>query len=179
MIWESRPWKDRLLTDAAIIRRWCAKNYSERQTFILEQKVMLAAYAVRKLCEARKISDSIAGSRLRVAAFPCRGTAPDLLNWHKIDRFYDFQNGTHEELPVWQLANQIIHSFVFVLSSSGESGIPIDAFLVASDHQRSKLLYQVDIQDFCSLMERVGDDYPATGRWVRDPKTSQLTIWTE
>ena len=59
MIWESGPWKDRLLSDADLLERWAAKqSVTERRSYLLEQKIFISAYAIRKLFESEKVSSS-------------------------------------------------------------------------------------------------------------------------
>jgi len=70
MISESAPWKDHLALDANLIERWAAKPRSTaRRSYIIEQKVFLTAYAMRKLLEGEKLSNSLENS-----AFHARST---------------------------------------------------------------------------------------------------------
>jgi hypothetical protein len=68
---ESWPWKRRLAKDADIIERWAAKpKITDRRSFLLEEKIFLAAYAMRKLVEANKLSSSFEGSSINCRIFP-------------------------------------------------------------------------------------------------------------
>ncbi len=56
MIYESYPWKRDLLRDADIIERWAAKKTdSEYRSMLLEKKVFLSAFVIRKLIEDYKV----------------------------------------------------------------------------------------------------------------------------
>ena len=51
LIHEGGPWKERLAKDADVIERWSAKTgVMERRSFLVEQIVFLAAYAMRSNC---------------------------------------------------------------------------------------------------------------------------------
>ena len=66
MIRESGPWKAELLRDADLIERWAKKTVeSERRSTLLERKVFVSAYAIRRLNEAVRIS-----SRFRQVTLP-------------------------------------------------------------------------------------------------------------
>jgi hypothetical protein len=59
MIWESGPWKDVLLADAGLLERWAVKTkVTSRRSLLIERKVFLAAYTIRKHWEAQKLSTS-------------------------------------------------------------------------------------------------------------------------
>jgi len=49
MIAESSHWKEPLGRDADIIERWALKPDNERRYAILERKIMLSAFAIRRL----------------------------------------------------------------------------------------------------------------------------------
>ena len=56
MIWESYPWKNQLIADAAIIKRWASKTqHTQRRSMLIERKVFLAAYIIRKLDDDYKL----------------------------------------------------------------------------------------------------------------------------
>src|SRR5215212_9681816 len=89
MIWESHFWKDDLLKDIGTIERWQRKPWTERQSVMLEKKVMFSAYVIRKLIEARKLSDSLSTERLNVRAYPASSSVVTTIKWEKVDcHFY-------------------------------------------------------------------------------------------
>ncbi len=172
MIWESAHWKDGLLKDASIIRRWADRPATERQSVLLEKKIFLAAYVVRKLSDARKISDSLRLSKISVVRYPATGASIDLMNWHNLDRFFDFDKSAPDHLFLRELCNQIIHSLAFMIKMDGGSGV--SGFLFSSDRSSAKSLYEISVGSFVNLMDEIGGNYPATGRFVRDPTTGRL-----
>ena len=66
MIWESHFWKSDILKDINLITRWQSRTATERQNVILEKKIMINAYVIRKLIEARKLSDRIRDAEITV-----------------------------------------------------------------------------------------------------------------
>jgi hypothetical protein len=61
MIYDSMPWKKGLLRDAAIIERWANKKPTERQSIIIEKKIFITSYVVRKLIEGHKVATNLRG----------------------------------------------------------------------------------------------------------------------
>jgi glycerol kinase len=65
MIGDSVPWKDELLKIAdRLENRKTQRRWTERTGFLAERDIMVSAYAIRKLLEARKVSDIPARLRL-------------------------------------------------------------------------------------------------------------------
>ena len=85
---------------------------------------MIGFYAIRKLIEANKVSLSLRKGTLDALAWPHIGTPVDQMNWHKIDQLYDLGQPKTVDLRLRFIADQIIHSFVFVPIFS-EQGCPI------------------------------------------------------
>lgn len=175
MIWESHPWRDELCTVADRLEQWSRRLDwdDERVAFEIERDVMVSAYAIRKLAEARKLADSTAATRLEVDAFPLIERVPDLMSWHRLDEFYDFANQRSVSLTMLDLCNQIIHSFVF----AREAGVGDDdqsrsrglaGILVASDRARTGQLYRIDVNSLIRLLRLVGNEEVVGSRMVRD-----------
>lgn len=167
MIHESWPWKRELLRDADVLERWCAKrSQSGRRDFLIERKIFLAAYAIRKLVESHKLTEQIKGHHIKTKHFKATGKNPNQYNWHRIDEFFDMDNAHSASLSPVAISNQVIHSFVFLyfvdddgISVDGSNKFPIDGFYVASDWVKKKGLHLVRMDDFISLMRGVGNDH--------------------
>jgi hypothetical protein len=94
MIHESGPWKERLAKDAEILDRWSQKaNVSERRSALIEQKIFLAAYSMRKLYEAEKLSSSFDTTNVRCEVFKAL-PGKTLTKRHRdtFTQVYDLQN---------------------------------------------------------------------------------------
>jgi len=89
MIWDSGPWKDELLTTATKLEQIATRRRPSNRLIVeLEKAVFLAAYAVRKLIEAKLLSTDC--NPIDVRTFPAKGKPVTLMNWHRIDDLYDF-----------------------------------------------------------------------------------------
>jgi hypothetical protein len=176
MIHESSPWKDRLRQDADLIDKWASKTMvSERRSFLIEQKVFLAAYAIRKLAESGKLSSSFRDRTVKCSEYSTiPGKKTD--NWALLnfDKIYDFEKGNSTNISVKFLIDTIIHSILFVENISDD--LSITDFFVTSDKNSAKL-WLVDIGAFTKLMRIVSEDYPSSVRRVFDSNLSDWLIW--
>ena len=175
MIWESAPWKKALIQDAALLERWSVKKLTPHVEFAYERKIMLAAYSVRKLFDAEKLSSALRNQAVPYERYSSKAAVPRLTNWHRVDEFYDFTRPIEASMTVWGLINQLVHSYVFMLQTMDEYG-PVTGFLVTSDRGRRKQLCAVDLAVFCSLMRQVGRDYPSHVHMEFDPKRGDFLV---
>lgn len=176
MILESGPWKDQLAKDAGMIDRWAAKTaHTERRWFLIEHKVFLAAYAMRKLIEGKKLSSSFEGSNVKCEVYSLMaGQSPPSWNSGDIDEAYDFSDPVRRSAGAPELLDTIIHSLLFALSVRQDE--TIDGFYVTSDH-RSDKLWLISLPVFTKMMRQVAADYPSSVRMVRDPDTGKWIAW--
>jgi hypothetical protein len=166
MIRESGPWKAELLRDAELIERWANKTVvSERRSALLERKVFISAYAIRRLNEAVKISSRFREAMLAVTRFPRTATWVHRWNIHRFDEHYDLKDDRIEQIPVFRFLNLIIHSAVFVEELNDRT--QVTGFCVTPDSSSEKGLYRVGLEAFINLMRDVGRDSPANFVSVR------------
>lgn len=176
MIHESAPWKSRLLRDAALIERWAARpGQSERRSFFVEQKVFLAAYAMRKLGEGLKVSTDLLSADMKLLRFPPSEPGFNLFNNHRFGEHFDLESPLQVSLLRRRVLNLLVHSLVFAeVLGDAET---YDAFMVTSDYERDRGLLQVNIAAFVELMRLVGNDWPTSARWVREPRGDGWRVW--
>jgi hypothetical protein len=168
MIWESAPWKDLLIADATLLERWSAKpGVTERRSVLIERKVFLAAYTIRKLYEAQKLSTSFRDRSFRCRTYPAMS---DRITHYsvRLEKLYDFDKPHERTITPRNLIDVIIHSFIF--SEFLREDMTIEGFLVTSDKSRYDRLWLVEMDSFVRLMRQVGSDYPSsmTGVFNRD-----------
>ncbi|MEN5084025.1 hypothetical protein ABE438_16210 [Bosea sp. TWI1241] len=176
MIHESAPWKTHLIRDAAIIERWASRpRPSERRSFLIERKVFLAAYAIRKMDEGLKVSTDLLSAEMGILRFPPTQAGFNLFNNHRFDEHFDLKAAQQVALPRRRVLNLLVHSLVFV-EVLGDTET-YDAFMVTSDHERDRGLIQIDVTAFVELMRLVGEDWPTSVRWVRDPDGIGWRVW--
>ncbi len=166
MIWESCHWKEALLKDRAYLSRFRIRRATRENTLAgVEKRIFISFYAIRKLMDAEKLSTSNPDSRWPVVWYP-NVARVDTMNWHRIDEKYDLNSKHHEFRTLVWLCNQVIHSYVFILTFA-ESGI-IDGVFVASDRQRNKRVSFFCRKTIMDILKLIGNDYPAHACSVRD-----------
>ena len=131
----------------------------ERAGVALEKFVFVSAFIARKLMESKKLSDELEGKALHLQGYPRinHNKQIDFLNWHQIDRFYDFAKSKTATLLPRDLFNTIIHSFVFTLVTS-DMGHGYEGFLFNSDRTKDAIIYKVSFRDYFELMQSVRED---------------------
>jgi hypothetical protein len=175
MIWESYPWKEQLVLDAGIIQRWASKTrVTQRRSLLIERKVFLAAYAIRKLFESLKLSTAFRERSLPCVTYPARAGSLTALNAHKILELYDLDRPKKEAVPARHLTDIIVHSLVF--SEMLGEDLSIEGFLVTSDWRRSRL-WEVKTRHFVKLMRNVGQDYAPDARRACNPERGDFALW--
>lgn len=176
MIWESAPWKEKLLADADLLERWSTKKrISQRRSFLVEQRVFLAAYAIRKLIEAGKLSSSFEGRAMECQTFSAVSDYITVKNSHRIHELYDLECPIKRVISAMDLINVIIHSFIFSEALGDDDSI--DGFFVTSDRKRYDCLWWVDVGQYIRLMREVGHDYPACSHAVFDDEKNEWVEW--
>lgn len=166
MIHDSSYWKDSLRKHAEMLngkleqRVWRESSFSK-----VEQSVMLSCYIVRKLAEAKKIADAKFQSPLQMRSFRATGKTVDLLNSHKMDALYHLSDGTDITKPLSYVANQLIHSFVFVpvLEAPGK----IQGIAFNSDRSKSKELYMLKLRPLVEAFAACADSYITKATYFR------------
>lgn len=159
-----------------LISRWSARaRDSMRRNDLLEKKVFLAAYTLRKLMEAHKISSSFSERVLICESSPRASEQMHAWNNHKLDSLYHLGKVERRSLRLPNLLNMIIHSLAFnlVVEEAGE----VFGFFVASDFQQERL-WLVPIVEFCSTMRDAAEDYPTTEIRSFDAASKKWIIWT-
>lgn len=166
MIHDSSYWKDSLRKHAEMLsgkleqRVWRDSSFSK-----VEQSVMLSCYIVRKLAEAKKIADAKFQRHLQMRAFRATGETVGLLNSHKIDALYHLNDGTDTSKPLSYIANQLIHSFIFVpvFESPGKLlGIAFN-----SDRSKVKELYMLQLRPLVEAFAACADSYITKASYFR------------
>ncbi|MBX3382002.1 MAG: hypothetical protein KF864_00695 [Phycisphaeraceae bacterium] len=157
MIWESHPWKVDLGRRAAWLRKQQkVRKWPESALVRVEQCIMIGCYCVRKLVEAKKLTDRVSKRPVPLESYPAIGKPVTLLNWHKLDELYDFEKGQKQPRPLGFLCNQLIHSYVFVFGFNHREGLSFVLF--CSDHVRNKNLFKISVRALANLFDAVARD---------------------
>lgn len=169
MISDSAPWRYELLRIARRLeRKTRQERWTERSSFRVEKDLMMAGYAIRRMLEARKVSDSLAAKQVPVVRHQRIGPIPDFYNRDDINVIYDFDNPIKDQITLAHLANQIIHSYVLVLSCDeidapyeGPDGIEVEGsylfngYFLSSEKERMKHLYFLDAATLVALCRSI------------------------
>jgi hypothetical protein len=176
MIYESAPWRTLLLKDAKLLDAWAGKpKVTSRRSFLIEQKVFLAAYAMRKLIEAKKLSSSFESKSLRCEVFPAFD-GKKFTRWsnNQFEKLYDLSRPSIQTLNVRDLLDLIIHSLIFQELFSEDQ--TIEGLAITSDRKRKNLWF-VNVKKFTSIMRQVACDSPSSVAAVANPETGEWIEW--
>lgn len=174
MIFESAPWRSDLLRDAAVLERWLGKPVGERRSVIIEKKMFVGAYAMRRLLQSGKLSTSTESKNVSVDRFPSIKNMEKHNRWF-IDEHYDFAKGEPANLTIPRLLDLLIHSFVFQEwfdESERETKI-----VFTSDRTRNQYLWLIRTSAFVTLMRFVADDNPAVYTRHFDAERNRWVEW--
>lgn len=178
MIYESRFWKEDLLKQAkSLLKKSTQRKWTENTYFRLEQTVMLGFYSVRKLVEAKKISDVVVEQRVSLSMHKHKDEwdPTTLRNRRKIDRLYNLDEEEVVSRNLRFLCNKMVHSYVFEEFFDDESGLLTGIFF-NSDKDRNKALYYIEIQKIIDIFEEVGSDYPTEIRYTANFETLDYDV---
>jgi hypothetical protein len=180
MIWESAPWKQKLLRDAGRIRRLAKAKFApeeenNREYVRIERLIFITAYSMRKLWESNKLSTNWNDQKLPCVKYPIKGDVPDRFNWHEIDRHYDLNAEQAVSIRPEEFCDRIIHSFIFLLQLA-ENDTP-SCIYFASDRTRKKSVWRTNLNAVADLVQRTGHDYPNSSHFVRGAD-GQWIIWS-
>jgi len=175
MIWNSAPWRDELCKSATKLEQVIVRRKpSEKLIIELEKAVFFAAYIIRKLMEAKKLSSGY--NPIDVRSYPAKEKLVTLLNWHHLDDLYDFSSPRNETMGLKDFCNQIIHSYVFMPFSSSKTG-PVKTIVFTSDRERSNALHEVSLVALSDILRIVAKDYPSQSTWKFNNKTGDYQVW--
>ena len=175
MIYESKFWKDDLLKQAEFLQtRITQKYWTENSLAYLEQILMLGFYSIRKLIEARKLSDIVANQKITVRTYKNNGKPVTRLNWTSIDKLYELCNAKSVAKDLIFFCHQFVHSYIF-LASFGENN-DWDGVFINSDRERNQALYFIEIYKIVDLFEQTRNDYLTSIQYTENIETLDYNI---
>lgn len=133
-------------------------------------------YAIRKLIEAKKLTDALVAKQIPVWEFPATGKSVHLYNWHHIDRLYELEKSKKTQIDVLYLCHQFVHSYIFLLSLDDKRRL--NGVFLSSDRKRTSCLYHVEITAVIELFGAVGRNYPYKASSTWDGKTGDYVVKT-
>jgi hypothetical protein len=153
MIWESWYWRTDLKKFAESLRkRQKQKRWPDPSLARCEQTIMVGFFYVRKLIESRKLSRDFADRQVKATTYPTKGKHIHLMNLrHDVDGLFDLDAPKQTTMKIEDLANQLIHSYIFYLMMTEEG--PLNGIMVASDRIRTEDLLRVSSLDIIRIFE--------------------------
>lgn len=142
--------------------------------FLLEREIFFAFYSIRKLIEAKKLSDYLVKVKIMLQSFKTMALPVTRFNRERVDELYDFQNPSSESIDLKNLCNQFIHSYIFV--PCFESFNKLDGIMFCSDHTRRHKVFRLEIADLIETLKIVGSDYPSSGHYSFDEKLGDYHV---
>lgn len=174
MIWDSKEWKEQLLTTASWLTKVRIAENTRESTYVrLEREVLLGAYSVRKLLDTLKVKDSTKRICLGIDRYENRVRVSHL-NMHKIAEAYDLSSKRSEERNLRFICDRFIHSYVLI--PGADSNDRLEGFFVTTDRDRNTKLYWVPLDVLLKMFRMVGRDYPTEATWWRDPANGDVQI---
>lgn len=158
-----------------MLERWSIKvTQLDRRAYILESKVFLAAYAMRKLLEATKVCTALNSKRISLYRFPRSSSRLHALNNHRLEKHFDLEAKEPYSMSVRELINQIIHSFIFAQVINSEEDQTIYGFWVCSDRGVKDGLKVVPLKTYLDLMREFSDDFPSAMQSTWNEKAQRM-----
>lgn len=164
MIWESYYWKRDLLNTVSWLKRNRKKFLSaegdtdEELSVKLDKRILIGFYSIRKLLEAKKLSEQIYSYQIPIQYFKNIKNV-DHFNWYRIDELFDLDSSHEEKIKLVVLVNYFIHSYIFL--PSFEDG-QLSGILISSDKVKNKKLYFISLEQIYSIFSTIGEDNPNT-----------------
>jgi hypothetical protein len=157
VIHESSHWKVALRNDAELIGRWAARPPTDRRAFLIERKLFLAAYSLRKLSDDHKLSTATLSASIKVRlAPPLKPRFSNVMHW--LDRHFDLGASRGRTLTWRRVLNMMVHSIAFAeVIDEQERCI---GFLVTSDWEAQRGIVEVALDDFLGLMKLAAEGLP-------------------
>ena len=174
---ESLYWKEELSRIAKIVRPVCKpKRWSERAVCTVERDVMIGFFIVRRMVELHKVSSRIAKAQLDVFSAPTI-KAVNEMNRFSVEENYNWDAERAEQKSVLYVCNQCIHAYLSLVCRSTDRNW--SDLLVASDYERSNVIWRIPFSTIIALFEAASTDRPMMVQAVYNPKIGDFTITTD
>jgi hypothetical protein len=120
---------------------------------------MYGYFAIRRLMECMKLSDDTLALSVPLTQYPALpGSRITAINWNQLEKHYDLESPSKTSLPLRELTNQLIHSYVFVIVVGPKRRLT--GALVSSEYRRRRSLLYLPARKSGQLFRRVAADSP-------------------
>lgn len=174
MINESYYWKQPLLESAVRLTKLQKVTEINEETYVfLEKDIFISFYAIRKLLDTLKVTNSLKIKKYSIFWHPYVGDKVTWRNNHKIDELYDLARINTEQRDLWFIASRLIHSFIFTVCLNENGGF--DGVIFTSDTDKDKKLYILSATEIINIYREVGNNEVTKLSWTKDPETGTET----
>ena len=153
MIVESSYWKEDIQRIAdRLQKRSKQKRWPERSFYLVEKDVFIAFYGIRKLIEAKKLTQATEKMSIQLYTYPTTGYGVTRLNSHNIDRLFDLEKPQKQTRELKFICNQIIHSYVFTPALTEDNGLA--GIMFSSERERNQSLYFMETDHLIKALKQ-------------------------
>ncbi|MCD4730765.1 MAG: hypothetical protein K8R74_09210 [Bacteroidales bacterium] len=155
---ESRYWKEFLASTAKELAwKKSPKRLTERRLEIMERDVILSFFIVRRLIELHRISLKTIDFKFEIFSCPYNGRPLRPTNRHWFEESYDLENEKKQNKKTMYIANQFIHSTLFLMLIDETRNW--DSFYVVSDYDKKNCIWRIPAKQVYDCLKLVSDDY--------------------
>lgn len=175
MIWESAFWKNDLIKFSKKIHlRLKQTRWPDAANANAEKEIMISAFVARKLFDSKKISEVLENRELKIIKYKSNGKKINLLRRLSPEKYFDLDQPIKGTIPFRILCNQIIHSYIFMLLMNDKGNLT--HFWVASDYDKFKFIYQIDVKTYASVLLQIGNYWPKQESYEFDEIKNEYNI---
>jgi len=172
---ESRYWKEML---SATARELAWKKNPKRLTFrrceIIERDVILSFFIIRRLIELSRVSRKTIDFKFAVYSCPFNGRKMSPIDRIGIEKSYDIENEQTITKKMIYIANQFIHSTLFLITYDNTRNW--DSFYVVSDFDKSNCVWRVPAKHVERGFRVASNDYLEGFTYEFDAKRDDYRI---
>lgn len=133
------------------------KQWQDNSYYVLEQSIMLTFYTLRKLHESDAVKFAFFDEEFDLTKYNARSTQNPRSYRLDIEKYYQIENPKKIKKKFSYIANQIIHSFVFVPIFKNRN--QVYGFAFNSDRSKSNELYMLDLEILEKLLSGISGRY--------------------
>ena len=189
MILESWVWKKELKKELSkfikLIKSdkniYLKNDYDDEEYDLFNLKVekffFTSFFIIRKLLEAKKLSNSVCKLTINCDAYPKVPRPQRLLDYYgqtcDINENYDLDRQLNVTLTLYNLCNIFVHSYVFLPCIEEKS---FNKIFINSTNTKNKYCYLINIAEIFKIINIVAKDYVVTSSIRYDKKTSTIIV---
>lgn len=155
---ESQYWKEFLASTAEELS-WekTPKRLTERRLEIMERDVILCFFIIRRLIELHRVSRKTIDFEFEIYSCSYNGRRLSPISRHWFEKSYDLENEKTLHKKTIYIANQFIHSFLFLMIYDETRNC--DSFYVVSDYDKKNCIWRIPARQVYDCFKTASEDY--------------------